>query len=69
MHVPATIRTAFGPRALPRRPMLRVSVTPEELHTLTLALEREAAQAEREGDMGAADHLHWRTALLREAAR
>ena len=69
MHVPSTIRTAFGPRALPCRPMIRVTVTPEELHMLTLAIEREAIMAGREGDMAASNHLSWRACALREAAR
>ena len=69
MHIPSTIRTTFGPRALSHRPMIRVSLTPEELHRLILTVERAATEAERDGDMTAAHHLSWRAGALREVAR
>ena len=56
-------------RSLPPRPMLRVSLTPAELHTLIRAIERDAVAAEQEGQIAAADHLFWRAAALREAGR
>jgi hypothetical protein len=69
MHLAPTIKTSFGLRSLPPRPMLRVSLTPAELHTLIRAIEREAEAAEQDGQIAAADHLAWRAAALREAAR
>jgi hypothetical protein len=70
MYIPSTIRTSFGPRAaLPRCPMVRVSLTQAELHVLIRAIERDASSAEEEGRMSAADSLSWRVAALREAMR
>ncbi len=69
MIIPATIRTSFGPRAIPHRPMVRVSLTVSELHILLRAIERDAAAAEQEGRWEVSDHLSWRAADLREAAR
>lgn len=68
MRISSTFPTMFGPRAIPRRPMIRVSLTPAEVHTLIRAIEREAAEAERDGHVSAADLLYWRAAALREAA-
>jgi hypothetical protein len=45
--------------------MVRVSLTPAELHTLIRAIERDAELAEREGQVAAADHLALRAATLR----
>jgi hypothetical protein len=45
--------------------MVRVSLTPAELHTLIRAIERDAESAEREGQVAAADHLARRAATLR----
>ena len=69
VHIVPTIKTSFGRRSLPPRPMLRVSLTPAELHTLIRAIERDAEAAEQDGRTAAADHLAWRAAALREAAR
>ena len=49
-------------RSLPPRPMLRVSLTPAELHMLIRAIERDAEAAEQKGQVAAADHLAWRAA-------
>ena len=65
MHIVPTIRTSFGTRSLPPRPMVRVSLTPAELHTLIRAIERDAESAEREGQVTAANHLARRAATLR----
>lgn len=69
MRIQSTFPTMFGPRAIPRRPMIRVSITPGELHSLIRVIEREAAEAERDGHVAAADLLFWRAAALREAGR
>ena len=69
MFIPSTIRTSFGPRAINHRPMLRVSLTVQELHLLAAQLDREAAQAEAQGAIATADTLAWRAAALREAGR
>jgi len=69
MYIPSTVRTSFGPRSLPRLPMVRVSLTPTELHTLVRSSERDAIAAEQEGRISTADGLSWRAAALREAAR
>lgn len=65
MHISPTIRTSFGKRSLPPRPMVRVSLTPAELHTLVRAIERDAESAERDGQVAAADYLARRAATLR----
>ena len=69
MHIAPTIKTSFGMRSLPPRPMLRINLTPAELHTLIRAIERDAEAAEQDGRTVAANHLAWRAAALREAAR
>jgi hypothetical protein len=69
MYIPTTIRTSFGPRALPRCSMVRVSLTSGELRVLIRAIECEAAPAEQGGHQLVADHLAWRAPALREAAR
>ena len=69
VHIVPTIKTSFGMRSLPPRPMLRINLTPAELHTLIRAIERDAEAAEQDGRVAAADHLAWRAAALREAAR
>ena len=45
--------------------MVRVTLTPAELHTLIRAIERDAELAEREGQVTAANHLARRAATLR----
>jgi len=67
MHIGTTIKTSQGPRLLPRPPMIRIAVTPSELHSLILVLERDAAEAERELRFSAADHLTHRALALRGA--
>jgi hypothetical protein len=69
MHIPSTIRTSHGPRSLPMRPMLRVSLTRDELQHVITGLQREAAEHERDGRDDIAVRLHWRCADLREAYR
>ena len=69
MHIPSTIRTSFGPRALPCWPLIHVPLTPEELRARLLTIERGASDAERNGDLAAAHQLSWRAGAFREAAR
>ena len=57
MHIATTIKTSHGPRLLPRPPMMRITVTPSELHALIRIIERDAAEGERELRFSAADHL------------
>jgi hypothetical protein len=70
MHIVTTIKTSHGPRLLLLPPpMIRISVTPSELHALILVIERDAAEAERELRFSAADHLARRALALRRAIR
>lgn len=69
MYFLSTIRTSFGPRALLRWPMVRISLTSAELHALIRAIERNSSSAEQEGHQSAAEHLARRATALREAAR
>ena len=69
MHIAPTIRISFGVRSLPLRPMLRVNLTPAELHTLIRTMERDAELAGQEGRIAAAEHLARRVIALRETAR
>jgi hypothetical protein len=69
MFLPRTIATSFGPRHLPLAPMIRVTLTPAELHAAVLHVERAAREAEAEGQHDTAARLDWRAAALREAAR
>jgi hypothetical protein len=69
MHIVTTIKTSHGPRLLPQPPMIRISVTPSELHVLILVFERDAAEAERELRFSAAIHLAHRALALRRAAQ
>ena len=62
MHIPSIIKTSFGPRALPRCPMVRVSLTRAELHVLIRAIERDTTSAEEEARLSAANSLSWRVA-------
>jgi hypothetical protein len=68
MNIPTTIRTSFGPRALPRCPMARASLTSGELHVLIGVIGRETASAPQDGHQSVADHRAWRAAAFREAA-
>ena len=65
MHIATTIRTSHGTRLLPSRSMIRITVTPSELHALVLLIERDASEAERELRFSAADHLTRRALALR----
>ena len=69
MHIVTNIKTSHGPRLLPPPQMIRISVTPRELHALILIIERDATAAEREFRFAAADHLAHRALALRRAAR
>ena len=69
MYFPRTIATSFGPRHVPMAPMIRVTLTPAELHAAVLHVEREAREAEAEGQHDTAGRLYWRAAALREAGR
>ena len=69
MFVNSTISTSFGPRQLPPRPMIRVSLTCRELDTLVRALDRDAVQAQQDGRVAEADRLALRAAMLRNAVR
>lgn len=69
MHIPSTIRLPTGRAVVPRAPMVHVALTPHELHTLALAIERQADTARADGIANTAATLEWRAAALREAAR
>ena len=69
MFVNSTISTSFGPRQLPPRPMIRVSLTCRELDTLVRALDHDAIQAHHDGRVAEADRLALRAAMLRRVAR
>jgi hypothetical protein len=69
MHIPSTIRTTFGPRQLPPRPMIRVSLTCRELYALTIQLDRDAARAQQAGRLREADRLALRATVLRLSRR
>jgi hypothetical protein len=49
MQIVNTIRTSLGPRQLPPRPMVRVSLTGPELDALIRKLNRDAVQAQHAG--------------------
>ena len=68
-HLPHTLRTSYGPRFLPLSPMVRVTLTPAELHHVVRGVERERAECEASGQHDAAERLAWRAAALREAGR
>lgn len=69
MHIPATIRLSTGPASLPRAPMVRVSLTINELFVLVRHIRREADALRIDGQDAAADRLDWRAAALREVLR
>lgn len=69
MHIPSTIRTSYGPRSVQTAPMVRVTLTPREVHDLAQLIERDALEAEREGRHDVSTTLSWRAAALREAVR
>lgn len=69
MHIPATLRTSFGPRQMTVAPMIKVHLTAREVHIIALSLEREAEAAEKEGRHDVSSTLSWRAAALRETAR
>lgn len=70
MHIPHTFATMHGRRQSgARHPMISVTLTQSELHTLSRAIERDARDAERDGHTRAAETLFWRAAALREAMR
>jgi hypothetical protein len=59
----------FAPRALLVRPLIRLEVTPSELHRFIRMLEAEAVAELGEGRDDYADFLLRRVAELREASR
>lgn len=60
----------FAPRALRRRQIIAVEISPYELHVLIEALERRASlAADNPETIDVADHWFDRAAELREAAR
>jgi hypothetical protein len=63
----ATDRTA--PRALLRRSMISVEVSPSELHRLIRSIEAEAVEAIEDGRDDYGDFLLRRVAELRESSR
>ena len=69
MHIPSTIRTAFGRSFIPIRATVRVTLTPHELFAAIRQIEREADEARAAGNDVVAIRLEWRAAALREAAR
>lgn len=50
-------------------PLVRVMLTPDELHSLARWIERNSTTAEADGQATAAETLFWRVAALREAMR
>lgn len=68
-HVPRTLRTSLGPRFLPLSPMVRVSLTRDELHHVVRGVERQRDECAAAGQHDAAERLAWRAAALREAGR
>jgi hypothetical protein len=69
MHIPSTMRTAFGPSIVPIRASVRVTLTCAELFAVIRYVEREASEARALGNDDVATRLDWRAADLREAAR
>ena len=69
MHIPATIRTAFGPSFIPTNAIFRVTLTECELFAVIRQIERDADDARAAGNDAVATRLDWRAAALREAAR
>lgn len=70
MQIPHSFATMHGRRhSGVRNPMISVTLTQSELHTLSRAIERDAREAERDGHLRAAETLFWRAAALREAVR
>lgn len=66
MHV---LGTSYGPRRLPGRRLIDISVTPADLYGLVRWLEREATAALNDNHDAAADLLLDRAAAFREAGR
>ncbi len=69
MHINSTDGTFYGPRRLPTRPLIDVSLTSAELHAVVRWLEREATAPLNDNHDAAADPLFNRAAALREAGR
>jgi hypothetical protein len=69
MHIPSTIRTAYGRPFVPIRTTVRVTLTRDELFAAIRQIEREADEARAVGNVEVATLLDWRAADLREAAR
>jgi hypothetical protein len=69
MNFSSYITTSYGPRLLPNRPMLRVTLTRAELFAVVRHLQRDADAARAAGNDDTAIRLDWRAADLREAAR
>lgn len=69
MHVPATLRTSFGPRQIGLPQGRRVVLTIGELLDLAALRDRQAREAKAEGDFTRADRLAARSAALKESAR
>ena len=68
MQIVTAIKTSHHPR-LVASTMIPISVTPGELHSLILIIERDAAEAEREGQFSAGDQVAYSTLALRRATR
>jgi hypothetical protein len=68
MHIPSTIRTAFGPAFIPTRATVRVTLSRYELFAVIRHIEREGDEARAAGNDDVATRLDWRVADL-EAAR
>ena len=66
---PPTIRGSFGTYSLPPTPLVTVTLTAHELASLARLIEREAVEAEEDGQEAAARRLAWRAAALRDARR
>jgi hypothetical protein len=69
MHIPATIKTAYGPSLVPIRATARVTLTRCELFAAIRQIERDADEARAACNDDVATRLDWRAADLREAAR
>lgn len=69
MHVPATLRTSFGPRQIGLPQGRRVVLTIGELLDLAALCDHQVREAEAKGDFTRADRLAARSAALKESAR
>jgi hypothetical protein len=69
VHITTMIRTSYGRRRLPTRPMIRVCLSCRELDALIHLLDRDAMQPQQAGRFAEADRLALRAATPRNTAR